>query len=163
MAPPLAQSPLASEPQTGDRILVFRLPWLALILTGQKTVEVRGTAYKSGSYYLGQVCNALRHTVSVVDRHRMFVCACMRVRMTFDLSGTGGMIYAQAHLGRPLRVESLRDFKRHESKHRVFTNDLPYKKTYLIPILTLKKIKKPYVHPRGAIGIVKYVPPNVSV
>ena len=45
----------------------------------------------------------------------------------------------------------------------MFTNDLPYKKTYLIPILTLKKIKKPYVHPRGAIGIVKYVPPNVSV
>ena len=45
----------------------------------------------------------------------------------------------------------------------MFTNDLPYKKTYLIPILTLKKIKKPYKHPRGAIGIVKYVPPNVSV
>ena len=79
------------------------------------------------------------------------------------VSGTGGVIYAQAHLGRALLAENFRHFRRHQDAHRVFTNNLPYKKTYLIPILTLKKIKRPYVHPRGAIGIVKYVPPNVSV
>ena len=53
MAPHLAPSLSASEPQAGDRILVFRPQWLSLVLSGRKKVEVRGAAYKSGSYYLG--------------------------------------------------------------------------------------------------------------
>ena len=71
------------------------------------------------------------------------------------------MIYAQAHLGHPFRVESVRHFKRLKSMHRMETDELPYKTTYLIPILSLHEIKRPFVHPRGAIGIVKYVPPPV--
>ena len=71
------------------------------------------------------------------------------------MPGTGGVIYAQAHLGRALRVENVRHFRRHQDKHRVFTTcGLPYKKTYMIPIISLRKIKRPYVHPRGAIGTV---------
>ena len=80
----------------------------------------------------------------------------------FDSSGTGGMIYAQAHLGRALHVQSLRDFRRHEDMHKMTVRELPYKKTFLIPILSLRKIKRPYVHPRGAISIVKYCPPMAS-
>ena len=53
VAPHLAPSLSASEPQTGDRILVFRPQWLSLVLSGRKKVEVRGAGYKSGSYYLG--------------------------------------------------------------------------------------------------------------
>ena len=55
MAPHLAPCLSALEPQAGDRILVFRPQWLSLVLSGQKKVEVRGAAYKSGSYYLGHV------------------------------------------------------------------------------------------------------------
>ena len=94
--------------------------------------------------------------VSVVGRRPM----CSHV--LFDSSGTGGMIYAQAHLGRALHVQSLRDFRRHEDMHKITVRELPYKRTFLIPILSLRKIKRPYVHPRGAISIVKYCPPIAS-
>ena len=94
--------------------------------------------------------------VSVVGRRQM----CSHV--LFDSPGTGGMIYAQAHLGRALRVQSLRDFNRHADMHKMTVQELPYKKTFLIPILSLRKIKRPYVHPRGAISIVKYCSPMAS-
>ena len=55
MAPPLVCPPCATPPQTGDRILIFKPQWLALVLSGRKTLEVRGIAYKSGSYYLGRL------------------------------------------------------------------------------------------------------------
>ena len=123
----LARSRCASEPRTGDIILVFRPQWLSLVLSGRKTLDVRGTGYKSGRYYLG----------------------------------SGGVIYAQAHLGHAFRVSTLRHFKRHQDMHRMLTaSELPYQKTYLIPILSLREIKRPYTHPRGAISIVRYVPPT---
>ena len=43
----------ASAPKPGDRILIFKQQWLQLVLSGQKTMECRGAAYKSGKYYLG--------------------------------------------------------------------------------------------------------------
>ena len=123
----LALSPCASEPRKGDRILVFKPQWLSLVLSGQKTLDVRGTGYKSGRYYLG----------------------------------SGGLIYAQAHLGHAFRVSTLRHFKRHQDMHRMLTaSELPYQKTYLIQILSLREMKRPYAHPRGAISIVRYVPPT---
>ena len=72
-----------------------------------------------------------------------------------------GVIYARAHLGHPIRVESLRHFRRHLGEHKVeLTADrLPYKTTYMLPILHLRKIKRVlYKHPRGAITIVRFRP-----
>ena len=71
------------------------------------------------------------------------------------------MIYAEAHLGLPMRIDTVRQFRRHEAEHQVSltTDQLPYKKTFCLPILNLRKIRTPFVHPRGAITIVKYVPP----
>lgn len=44
----------ASEhPRPGDRILIFKPQWLQLVLSGDKSMEVRGAAYKSGKYYFG--------------------------------------------------------------------------------------------------------------
>ena len=48
-----AASTHASHPRKGDRILIFKPQWLQLVLSGQKTMECRGAAYKSGKYYLG--------------------------------------------------------------------------------------------------------------
>ena len=76
------------------------------------------------------------------------------------------MIYAEAHLGLPMRIDTVRQFRRHESQHLVAltTDELPYKKCYCLPILNLRKIKRtPFVHPRGAITIVRFrksVPPT---
>ena len=40
-------------PQKGDKILLMAEPWLSLVLSGKKTMEVRGTAFRAGKYYLG--------------------------------------------------------------------------------------------------------------
>ena len=37
----------------GDRILIVKPYWLELILSGEKTLEIRGTAYRPGKYWLG--------------------------------------------------------------------------------------------------------------
>ena len=70
------------------------------------------------------------------------------------------MIYAEAHLGMPMRIETARQFRRHEAQHRVSltTDRLPYERCYCLPILNLRKIKVSYHHPRGAISIVKFSP-----
>ena len=42
-----------SPPMAGDRVLVLRPQWLALILAGRKTLEVRSRRLRPGRYYLG--------------------------------------------------------------------------------------------------------------
>ena len=70
-----------------------------------------------------------------------------------------GQIYAQVQLGPALRVETLRHWRRLQKFHRHSSRTMPYgDKTYVMPILSLHKIRRPYVHPRGAVGVVRYVP-----
>ena len=54
----------------------------------------------------------------------------------------------------------MRQFRRHFRQHKMSltTDQLPYKKCYFLPILQLRKMKIPFVHPRGAICIVRYFP-----
>ena len=40
-------------PRVGERILVLREEWLERILTGQKSLEVRGTRLREGEAWLG--------------------------------------------------------------------------------------------------------------
>ena len=40
-------------PHNGDRILVLKQNWLALVLAGKKTMEVRGKRLKAGAAYFG--------------------------------------------------------------------------------------------------------------
>ena len=47
-----AQAPMEA-PMPGDKILVTRPYWLDLILAGEKTLEIRGTPYRPGKYFLG--------------------------------------------------------------------------------------------------------------
>ena len=123
MARALALRP--TPPRLNDRILVFKPQWLSLILAREKTLEVRGRAYRAGRYYLG----------------------------------SGGVIKAQCHLGHAVHVATLRQFKRLEHGHRHFTaRVLPYNKTFVFEIQSLREITVPYRHPMGAIGLVRYVP-----
>ena len=41
------------NPRHGDRILVVTRQWLDLLLTQEKTLEVRGSRIRAGTYYLG--------------------------------------------------------------------------------------------------------------
>ena len=42
-----------AQQRPGDRILVLKWHWLQLILSGTKTIEIRGVAFKRGRYFLG--------------------------------------------------------------------------------------------------------------
>ena len=41
------------RPKPNDKILVLKEAWLALILSGEKTLEIRGTPLHAGQYWLG--------------------------------------------------------------------------------------------------------------
>ena len=71
--------------------------------------------------------------------------------------GCRSQIWAQVHLGHGIKVDTIREWLRYQPLHQVYRDTLPYKRTYIFPVLSLKRIRVPYHHPRGAIGIVKYV------
>ena len=110
-------------PQPGDKILVMKEPWLSLILSGAKTVELRGAALKGGKYFLGYKQK----------------------------------IYGVIETGHPYFIESDQQFRGLRPLHRVI-GGRPYKNTFGLPIVSCRTIKPhvPYIHRRGAIGIVKY-------
>ena len=72
--------------------------------------------------------------------------------------GCGGRIYASAILDAPIAIENVAQWVALREDHKVKTDALPYRKTYGLPIKKLTQLKKavPYIHPRGAIGIVRY-------
>ena len=109
-------------PEAGDRILVFKEPWLSLVLSGRKTMEIRSKPL-TGKYFVGMKQS----------------------------------IYGAVVFGTP-RILDSQSFRELRSKHLV-SGSLPYKKTYGLPVVTIRKIPKiSYVHPRGAVGIVRYRP-----
>ena len=112
------------EPKAGEKILILKQPWLQMILSGQKTLEIRGRALSPGKYWLGQ----------------------------------GSMIHGVVYLGTAFWIDSLQSWTDHYSQHRVDLPMLPYKKTYALPILSARPTGRmiPYIHPKGAIGIVKF-------
>ena len=44
---------MAAPLQRGDRILILKERWLDLILSGEKTMEIRSKRLRAGRYYLG--------------------------------------------------------------------------------------------------------------
>ena len=112
-------------PKAGDKILVVKEPWLSLILSGAKTMELRGSALKAGTDYLG---------------HKK-------------------TIYWVIVTGQPQYIMSDQQFQAMRNLHRVI-GVRPYKMTFGLPIVSCRAITPhvPYIHRRGAIGIVKFRP-----
>ena len=112
-----------TRPTHGDRILVVRPHWLRLILSGEKTVEIRPRNLSPGSYWLG----------------------------------SRGVIYGRVQLGPGTLIDSVNTWTDLRHRHRVESDQLPYKHTYGLPIQSTKRVKQiPYTHPRGAIGLVRF-------
>ena len=44
---------ILKHPSPGDKILIYRPEYLQLVLAGAKTLEIRGSPDRSGTYYLG--------------------------------------------------------------------------------------------------------------
>ena len=86
------------HPSPGDKILIFRPEYLQSILAGAKTLEIRGTPFRSGIYYLGcrgQIyaqaklgraypIHTMRDFARVKHQHRM-VCAKLPYLKTWAL------------------------------------------------------------------------------
>ena len=72
--------------------------------------------------------------------------------------GSKGKIYADCYIGEGIPIENMDQWQTLFHQHRVPTDFPPYKKTWVLPISDVAVMNKPicYVHPRGAIGVVKY-------
>ena len=116
-----------STPARGERILILREHWLELILSGEKTLEIRGKRLKQGDVWLG---------------YRQEVMG-------------------KAYLGEAIFIDSAEAWNARRSQHRVETRALPYKKTWALPLAKVLRLPKtvPYLHPRGAVGLVRFIPP----
>ena len=71
--------------------------------------------------------------------------------------GTRGMIHGFAILEPAMLINTAQAWQELRHRHRVESDELPYKTTYALPVRRCRRvIPIPYVHPRGAVGIVKY-------
>ena len=112
-----------TSPRAGGRILILKWPWLELILSSAKTMEIRGVAFRKGRYYLGFKKN----------------------------------IYGWVCFGDAIRIANVEQWNELRHRHRVPSPQLPYKKTFGSPILSVQSLSPiPFKHPRGAIAIVRY-------
>lgn len=113
-------------PRIGERILILREEWLERILSGEKTLEVRGTRLREGDIWLG--CRS--------------------------------RIFGKARLGAAFAIKTKRKWTSLRPRHLVANATLPYKTTWGLPLQSIIRLREcaPYVHCRGAIGIVKFRP-----
>ena len=45
--------PLLNVPRKNDKILILNYPWLGMVLSGEKTLEIRSKPFSAGRYWLG--------------------------------------------------------------------------------------------------------------
>ena len=71
--------------------------------------------------------------------------------------GSKSKIYGEAHLGDAELLLTTAQFRARYAEHRLDSDSLPYKKTWAIPLIKVRKTPPwSYVHPTGAVGIVKF-------
>ena len=68
-------------------------------------------------------------------------------------------IYGVVRLGTAIRIETVEAWNECYGEHLVDLPMPPYEKTYVLPILNARPTRLfRFVHPQGAIGVVKYRP-----
>jgi len=82
----------------------------------------------------------------------------MRLKAGRCYLGSKSKIYGEAFLGEAILIPTMVKFRARYSEHHVKTNRLPYKKTWAIPIIKVRRTQQQwlYIHPTGAVGIVKF-------
>lgn len=74
--------------------------------------------------------------------------------------GCRSNILGKARLGTAIAIKTEQEWAALRPRHLVADATLPYKTTYGLPLQAVERTRNifPYVHPRGAIVIVKYRP-----
>ena len=118
-------------PTNGQRILIYKHAGLIeQILTGKKTMEIRGVHYRPGRWLLG--CKGVIHASAnfgpstLIDSPLQFQRSQSRHCWPFPLSQY---------------------------------DKLPYKRTYAFPISNVQRMSLPFHHPMGALTVVRYRKP----
>lgn len=72
--------------------------------------------------------------------------------------GSKGKIYGCALFGAPLSINDASHWDALRPKHCVPDLLPPYKRTFGLPVIRVQRLSPPlpYVHPRGAVGLVRY-------
>ena len=75
--------------------------------------------------------------------------------------GCRSVVFGKARLGPAVAIGTEKEWAALRPRHLVADAALPYKTTYGLPLQAVTHLRAgiPYVHRRGAIGIVKYRPP----
>ena len=74
--------------------------------------------------------------------------------------GCKGEIRGKAFFGKAVPIEDVETWVSLQPQHHVEAEKLPYKQTFGMPILHARRVKNPvkYLHPKGAVGIVRFRP-----
>lgn len=93
----------------------------------------------------------------VLDRSKRMEIRGLALRRGRYFLGFKKNIYGWVEFGDAQRIFDLRQWKNLRSRHRVPCANLPYKKTYGLPILCAHRLSQPvaFFHPKGAVGIVR--------
>ena len=93
----------------------------------------------------------------VIDRVKTLEIHGAKLKGANYFLGCRGQIHGYVKLGDAIPIRTSEEWNALRLEHCV-DGDAPYKTTFAIPIKCVKRMKRPfdYVHPRGAIGIVKY-------
>ena len=93
----------------------------------------------------------------VLDGRKTLEIRSMALRSGRYFLGFKGEIFGWAEIGNPMKIESVEQWEALRRQHLVALEALPYRKTYGLPILRVKRLRKriAFAHPRGAIGIVR--------
>ena len=135
-------------PRRGDKILILKVSWLHMILRRQKKLEIRGAAYKPGKYYIGH-----KH-----PEGKNRVDSSFSNVFKLGLWPSRKLIYGAVQLGEPMPITTIDEWNRLREQHRDDSQKLPYRRTFGLPILSVRPSshRVPFTHPKGAIGIVRY-------
>ena len=74
--------------------------------------------------------------------------------------GCQGVVYAKARIGQAQPIQTLLEWVKLRAEHCVPSSDLPYKRTWGLPLRDVSRLRHqaPYERKRGAIGVAKYRP-----
>ena len=119
-------------PETGAPILVIKKPYIDMIISGQKTLEIRGAPCRKP----------------------------VGTRVFLSASGSG-TICGSAIFSGSVGPISLEDWDAYRAMHRVEGNELMYKKTFGWSFVQAEVVDPPipYMVKRGSIGWRRYEPP----
>ena len=77
--------------------------------------------------------------------------------------GCKGVVRGMAILGDAVPIPDEKTWTNHREEHCVESAQLPYKKTWGLPIVVAKSLRPvPFVHTHGAVSIVKYRAPSAD-